>query len=84
MQYHRLYIPYLYIIYGNINRYEARSVTVVVLQYLIAHSEKKSKDTNSSWSLVTGYSGSIAEPPMAAPDSSRDPDVRVAIQLATI
>ena len=56
----------------------------MVLQYLIAHSEKKSKDTNSSWSLVTGYSGSIAKLPMAAPDSSPDPDVRVAIQLATI
>ena len=37
IDYRYSYIPYLYNIYnyGNINRYEARSVAVMVLQYLI-------------------------------------------------
>ena len=35
------------------NRYKDRIVEVVVFQYLIAHSEKKSKDTSSSRTLLT-------------------------------
>ena len=92
-------IPYIYILkismYGmrNFNRlacnkYEARSVAVVISQYLIVRSEKKSKDTSSSQTLfsdVRNYSGWIAEPALAAvPNSNPDPDVCVAIQLATI
>ena len=42
------------------NKYEARSVAVMVSQYLIAHSEKKSNGTSSSRTLfsdVRNYSG---------------------------
>ena len=57
-------IPYIYILkiskYGMrdfnrsvCNRYKARSVEVMVSQYLKAHSKKKSKDTSSSWTLFT-------------------------------
>ena len=65
--------------------YKVRPVEVVVSQYLIAHSEKKSKDIGSSWTLLMlETSGWIAEPAMAAPDYSLDPDVCVTIQLSTI
>ena len=71
------------------NNYEARSVAFVVSQYLVAPSEKKSKDTSSGQTLfsdIRNYSRSIAKPAMAAPGSSPecDPDVHVTIQLATI
>ena len=47
-------------------RYKDRSVEVVVSQYLIAHSENKSKDTCWSWTLLTFIetSGWIIEPAM--------------------
>ena len=35
------------------NKYEARSVEVMVSQYFMARSEKKSKDTSSSWTLFS-------------------------------
>ena len=35
------------------NRYKDRTVEVVVFQYLIAHSEKRSKDISSSRTLLT-------------------------------
>ena len=63
-------------------RYKARSVAVVVSQYLIAHFEKKSKDTSliqTLFSDVGNHSGGIAEPAMAVPGSNPDPDVHVAI-----
>ena len=42
------------------SKYEARSVAVVVFQYVIARSEKKSKGTSSSrtsFSDIRNYSG---------------------------
>ena len=35
------------------SRYETRSVAVMVSQYLIAHSENRSKDASSSRTLLT-------------------------------
>ena len=35
------------------NKYEARSVEVMVSHYFMARSEKKSKDTSSSWTLFS-------------------------------
>ena len=50
---------------------------------MIACSEKKSKDQlKSDFVDIRNYSGWIAEPAMAAPDSIPDPDVHVATQLA--
>ena len=41
IDYMSIYVTY--IIYGNINRYEARSVAVMVLQYFIARLKRNQK-----------------------------------------
>ena len=66
------------------NRYKARSVEVVVSQYLIACCKRNQMIQAQSQALLTlETSGWIVEPTMAAPDSTPDPDVYVAIQLDT-